>query len=74
MVSAGIGITLLPKIAVPVENRAGQLEIRRFAASPPHRTIALVWRPQSPFTDTLRELSTSLEAAAKRATTAALAS
>ena len=65
MVSAGLGITLLPTIAVPVENRRGQLEIRRFA-SPPHRTIALVWRPQSPFSETLRTLAGAFEAAARR--------
>lgn len=65
MVSAGVGITLLPGIAVPVENRGGQLEVRRFTTSGPHRTIALVWRPQSPFAETLRELAASFEAAAK---------
>jgi LysR family hydrogen peroxide-inducible transcriptional activator len=49
MVSGGAGITLLPSIAVPVENRRGQLEIRPFHQPTPARTIALVWRPSSPF-------------------------
>ena len=66
MVSAGLGITLLPKIAVAVENRAGQLEIRRFTAPHPHRTLGLVWRPQSPFAETLRELAASFESAVRR--------
>src|SRR5262249_10990825 len=48
MVSAGTGITLLPEIAVPVENRGGQLEIRSFVSPAPHRTIGLIWRPASP--------------------------
>jgi LysR family transcriptional regulator, hydrogen peroxide-inducible genes activator len=57
MVSSGSGITLLPQIAVAVENRRGQLEIRSFTAPAPHRTIALIWRPQSPFDETFRDLA-----------------
>jgi LysR family hydrogen peroxide-inducible transcriptional activator len=57
MVSSGSGITLLPEIAVAVENRRGQLEIRPFTTPAPHRTIALIWRPQSPFAATFRELA-----------------
>ncbi len=57
MVSSGSGITLLPQLAVAVENRRGQLEVRPFTSPAPHRTIALVWRPQSPFAATFRELA-----------------
>jgi LysR family hydrogen peroxide-inducible transcriptional activator len=57
MVSSGSGITLLPQIAVAVENRRGQLEVRAFTAPAPHRTIALIWRPQSPFAETFRDLA-----------------
>jgi len=57
MVSSGSGITLLPQIAVAVENRRGQLEVRAFTAPTPRRTIALIWRPQSPFGETLRDLA-----------------
>ena len=39
----------LPSLAVPVENRRGQLEIRPFVRPTPGRTIALIWRPRSPF-------------------------
>ncbi|MGA7122116.1 MAG: LysR substrate-binding domain-containing protein [Polyangiaceae bacterium] len=63
MVSSGSGITLLPQIAVAVENRRGQLEIRPFSSPAPHRTIALIWRPQSPFAETLRELAGVLRSA-----------
>jgi LysR family hydrogen peroxide-inducible transcriptional activator len=48
MVSSGAGVTLLPALAVPVENRRGQLEIRPFVKPTPGRTIALIWRPRSP--------------------------
>jgi LysR family hydrogen peroxide-inducible transcriptional activator len=66
MVSSGSGITLLPQIAVAVENRRGQLEIRPFASPAPHRTIALIWRPQSPFAETFRELSEVFRQALRR--------
>ncbi len=57
MVSSGLGITLLPQIAVAIENRRGQLEVRAFTAPTPRRTIALIWRPQSPFAETFRDLA-----------------
>jgi LysR family hydrogen peroxide-inducible transcriptional activator len=57
MVSSGAGITLLPSVAVHVENRRGQLEIRPFAKPIPGRTLALVWRRRSPLADALLELS-----------------
>lgn len=49
MVASGAGVTLLPELAVPLENRQGELEIRAFAPPVPHRTLALAWRPTSPF-------------------------
>jgi LysR family hydrogen peroxide-inducible transcriptional activator len=57
MVSSGAGITLLPSLAVPVENRRGQLEIRPFVKPVPGRTIALIWRPRSPFAAVFMELA-----------------
>ena len=47
-VSSGSGVTLLPALAVPVENRRGQVEVRPFSGAAPTRTIALVWRAASP--------------------------
>lgn len=66
MVSIGAGITLLPSMAVSVENRRGQLEIRRFATPVPCRTIALVWRSRSPFGPMYAELARTLRAARGR--------
>jgi LysR family transcriptional regulator, hydrogen peroxide-inducible genes activator len=63
MVSSGTGITLLPSLAVPVENRRGQLEIRPFVKPIPGRTLALVWRPRSPFGDALTQIAATLRAA-----------
>lgn len=62
MVSAGQGITLLPELAVPVENRRGQLEVRPFA-TPPTRTLALVWRRSSPLREVLHAVGDVLATA-----------
>ena len=49
MVAGGIGITLLPQLALEVECRApSSIVIRRFRKPEPSRTIGLVWRPKSP--------------------------
>jgi len=66
MVSSGSGITLLPQIAVAVENRRGQLEVRPFTSPAPHRTIALIWRPHSPFAETFRDLAEVFRSALRR--------
>lgn len=47
IVAAGGGITLLPALAVEVENRRGQLRVRKFAAPAPSRTLVLAWRKGS---------------------------
>jgi LysR family hydrogen peroxide-inducible transcriptional activator len=44
MAAGGAGVTLLPSLAVPVENRHHALAIRPFASPGPVRTLALVWR------------------------------
>lgn len=44
MVSVSSGVTLLPSLAVPVENRRGQLRVRPFRPGGPSRTLVLAWR------------------------------
>jgi LysR family transcriptional regulator, hydrogen peroxide-inducible genes activator len=66
MVSCGTGITLLPELAVSVENRRAQLEIRPFARPAPGRTIGLVWRPRSPFGREFQELAMAFRQAVER--------
>lgn len=67
MVSAGAGITLLPFLAVPMETTRGFLSIRRIREPSPYRTLALVWRPASPLTQALRELSATMQGAYEEA-------
>jgi LysR family hydrogen peroxide-inducible transcriptional activator len=44
MVGAGAGVTLLPRMAVDVENRRGQLVVREFARPAPSRRLVIAWR------------------------------
>ena len=49
MVAAGLGTTLLPASAVPIEARAGSgVATRPFANDVPGRTVAFVWRASDP--------------------------
>ena len=58
MVAAGVGITLLPRLAVepPVTPSAG-IVLRTFRAPAPEREIAMYWRRTSPLDALLREVS-----------------
>ena len=67
MVSAGAGVTLLPRLALPTENRRGKLAVRRFADPAPHRTLALAWRKSSPLGPALRRLAATIRAAYAKA-------
>ncbi|MBD9526448.1 MULTISPECIES: hydrogen peroxide-inducible genes activator [Paracoccus] len=44
MVSSGLGMTLIPRIALADENHDGRLRIVPFAAPEPSRDLAVVWR------------------------------
>ena len=63
MVAGGAGVTLLPRLALAVENRRSELAIRPLASPEPHRTLALVWRPRSPLGPALRRLAATLREA-----------
>src|SRR5579864_4234940 len=57
MVSAGMGVTLIPEMAVAVETRSASVSIARFRAPQPSRTIGMVWRKTSPLAGQLLQLS-----------------
>jgi LysR family hydrogen peroxide-inducible transcriptional activator len=68
MVSAGIGVTLIPEMAVAVETRSAPVSVARFKNPQPSRTIGMIWRKTSPLARQLLEISevVSLSAAALR--------
>jgi LysR family hydrogen peroxide-inducible transcriptional activator len=57
MVGAGIGVTLIPEMAVAVETRSASVSIARFKDPQPSRTIGMIWRKTSPLAEQLREIS-----------------
>jgi len=57
MVGAGIGVTLIPEMAVPVETRSANVSVAHFAAPQPSRRIGMVWRKSSPLASQLMQLA-----------------
>ncbi|MCP5072078.1 MAG: LysR family transcriptional regulator [Rhodobacteraceae bacterium] len=60
MVAAGIGVTLIPEMAVPVETRSAPVSIARFADPQPARIVGMIWRRTSPLAKQLGEISESI--------------
>ena len=44
MVSAGMGVTLIPEMAMAVEARSASVSVARFKNPQPSRTIGMIWR------------------------------
>ena len=57
MVGAGIGVTLIPEMAVGVETRSASVSVARFKNPQPVRTIGMVWRKTSPLAGQLQQIS-----------------
>src|SRR5580698_8208711 len=57
MVGAGIGVTLIPEMAVEVETRSACVSLARFKNPQPSRTIGMVWRKSSPLARQLYQIS-----------------
>lgn len=64
MVSAGIGVTLIPEMAVAVETRAAPVSVARLKEPQPSRTIGMVWRKTSPLARQLGSISEVVRQAA----------
>lgn len=53
MVGAGIGVTLIPEMAVPIETRSATVSVVRLGQPRPSRTIGMIWRKSNPLADQL---------------------
>jgi len=47
MVGVGVGVTLIPEMAVPIETRSAAVSVARFRDPQPQRSIGMVWRRSS---------------------------
>ena len=57
MVGAGIGLTLIPEMAVDVETRSAAVAIARFPDPQPSRQIGMIWRKTTPLDKQLRQIA-----------------
>ena len=65
MVSAGIGVTLIPEMAVTVETRSASVSVAHFKRPKPSRTIGMIWRRTSPLAVQLLQISEVVRHAAE---------
>ena len=63
MVGAGIGVTLIPDMAVAVETRSARVCVSRFRGPQPRRTVGMIWRRNSPLASHLHTLAEVVRAA-----------
>jgi len=61
MVGSGIGVTLIPEMAVPIETRSARVSIARFNEPKPYRTIGMIWRKTNPLAAQLEEIADTVK-------------
>lgn len=66
MVGAGIGVTLVPEMALGVEAASAEVAPARLPEPRPSRTVGLVWRRTNPLAGELRALADLVRAAGER--------
>jgi LysR family hydrogen peroxide-inducible transcriptional activator len=57
LVGVGIGVTLVPEMAVPIETRSAPVSVVRLRDPRPTRMVGMIWRRTNPFADQLAEIA-----------------
>jgi len=57
MVGAGIGVTLIPQMAVAIETRSAPVSVARLADLRPGRMIGMIWRHSNPLAPQLSHMA-----------------
>lgn len=65
MVGAGLGVTLIPEMAVAIETRSAAVSIARLAPPRPSRTIGIVWRKSTALAAQLSDIAEIVRGATK---------
>lgn len=60
MVDAGLGLTLIPEMAVSLETEGTSVEVCRFKGNQPKRTVGMVWRKTNPLEKQLMDLGATI--------------
>ncbi len=63
MVGAGIGVTLIPEMAVPIDTGSASVSVARLPAPRPSRTIGMVWRKTNPLSAQLTHIAAAVRKA-----------
>lgn len=66
LVGAGIGVTLIPQMAVAVETRSAKVSVARFNGIQPKRTIGMIWRKTSPLANQFHRIAAIVKQAASQ--------
>ncbi len=64
MVGAGIGVTLIPQMAIAIETRSANVSVARLTHPRPSRTIGMIWRKTNPLSGQLAHVANLVGAAA----------
>ncbi len=64
MVGAGLGVTLVPEMAVSVETQSAPVSVSHFPEPRPGRTVGMVWRKSTPLAPQLTEIAALVREAA----------
>lgn len=62
MVGAGIGVTLIPEMAVEIETRSAEVSVQRLPQPRPTRRVGMVWRRSTPLGPQLLALAERVRA------------
>ncbi len=65
MVASGMGVTLIPEMAVDVETRLAQVSVARFKDVMACRTIGMVWRKTNPLAEQFGKVAEIVKLAAE---------
>ncbi|MCL4111702.1 UNVERIFIED_CONTAM: hypothetical protein GTU68_023658 [Idotea baltica] len=66
MVASGMGVTLIPEMAVGLETKSANVSVARFPAPQPRRTIGMVWRKTTPLARQLSDIAEIIETSAQQ--------
>ena len=65
MVDAGLGVTLIPEMAVPIETKSASVSVVAFRKPEPTRTIGMIWRKTNPLAPSLRGFAETIRTTAE---------
>lgn len=66
MVGSGLGVTLIPEMAVEIETASAPVSTSHFQSPSPSRTIGMIWRKSTPMSEGLHQIADIVRIAGQR--------